>query len=1167
MASTIDRASEQLANIVRALGQASGDVEMAAQLLGLLGWDLPPGVNDIGLSQLDVSAVAARLDALIVLRSQPDASDLELAAATGEVVIALADALDHLGDIPASFQATPEYLQATDIVDQFFPRLADLLVIQAIGTTTPIAVPVGVLLGVFELTLMPADPTIFQVEHVRQVVRWDRLSHLFTNPTDVLHDVYGWGTADFDGNALVANIGRVVEHFAADVRLRSLPRAVEEQLAGRPVPEADTAPAAQLFVSLDKGLGFGAYDVGLTLYPLRPSASGGTDGGLGLSPYAFGTTDTSFPLSDALALALTASADLQGGVALLLRPGQDPKLLTGLLDTGSGGSPDAMFVLALRHTAPDGERVVLFSAPGLTIDAAAVSAGVGVTGGDINPALTGSIEDGRIRVAPDPSDGFLASILPPDGITTTVDFAISWSQRDGIRIHGGAGLRTSIVLHQQAGPLLVDTLDLALTAASDALTAAVTVSGAALLGPVTARLDSIGVAVALRFTPGNLGSADIGAEFKPPSGVGLEIDASAVTGGGFLFYDSGTGQYAGVVELSLEGGIEVKGIGLIATHLPGGEQGFSMLVIITAEDLQPIPLGLGFKLTGIGGLLAVNRTFSEDALRAGLKNHTLDSILFPRDPIRNASQIISRLNTVFPPARGHHLFGPMVQLAWGTPTLITANLGVVLEFGARLRLLILGQVVALLPRPDNDLIRLQMDAVGVLDFDQSTAALDATLYDSRLLRKFVLTGDMAMRLKWEGSPSFALAIGGLHPAFNPPPNFPKLTRIALSLTTGDNPRLRCEAYFALTANTVQFGARAELYAEASGFSIQGEIGFDVLIQLDPFQFLADFHAQVQLKHGSTNLFKVRVEGALAGPRPLHLKGKATFEVLWWDVSIRVDRTLVEGEQPPSAAPVDVLAQLKEALRQPGNWVGRLPDGQRAMVTLRPRPGAPTDVSLHPLGKLVVKQTVVPLNLDISKFGSAAPAGARRFTISSVSLGGQSPTSQTVTDFFAPAQFLDMSDDDKLSRPSFEAMAAGVSIGEDQYTFTDNADDWLEAEAIEYETIIVSKQASGAPISRPAPTYRLSAALLGKQAQFGAAGASELRRAGRAKYRTARVAPTVEKEGWSIVSTTDLSVQPAPGVDPGQPTPYSEAAEALDRLRQENPTKVAALKIVRLSELA
>ena len=33
-------------------------------------------------------------------------------------------------------------------------------------------------------------------------------------------------------------------------------------------------------------------------------------------------------------------------------------------------------------------------------------------------------------------------------------------------------------------------------------------------------------------------------------------------------------------------------------------------------------------------------------------------------------------------------------------------------------------------------------------------------------------------------------------------------------------------------------------------------------------------------------------------------------------------------------PIDVLPRLKEALGNPGNWVGQLPDGQRPMVTLR-----------------------------------------------------------------------------------------------------------------------------------------------------------------------------------------------------------------------------------------
>ena len=117
-----------------------------------------------------------------------------------------------------------------------------------------------------------------------------------------------------------------------------------------------------------------------------------------------------------------------------------------------------------------------------------------------------------------------------------------------------------------------------------------------------------------------------------------------------------------------------------------------------------------------------------------------------------------------------------------------------------------------------------------------------------------------------------------------------------------------------------------------------------------------------------------MEGSLQGPRPLHIKGKATFEILWWDISIRVDKTLVSGEKPPLPAPISVLPLLREALKNLGNWESKLPGGQQQAVTLRSRPEATTEVILHPLGKLTVKENVVlkPKNVR-------PPHGARTTT--------------------------------------------------------------------------------------------------------------------------------------------------------------------------------------------
>ena len=89
-----------------------------------------------------------------------------------------------------------------------------------------------------------------------------------------------------------------------------------------------------------------------------------------------------------------------------------------------------------------------------------------------------------------------------------------------------------------------------------------------------------------------------------------------------------------------------------------------------------------------------------------------------------------------------------------------------------------------------------------------------------------------------------------------------MTKTAIALSSGTNPRLLCEAYFAITSNTVQFGARAALYASAAGFSVDGDVGFDVLLQMAPLHFIADFHARLQLKRGwRTHLARIPGRGA------------------------------------------------------------------------------------------------------------------------------------------------------------------------------------------------------------------------------------------------------------------------------------------------------------------
>ena len=891
------------------------------------------------------------------------------------------------------------------------------------------------------------------------------------------------------------------------------------------------------------------------------------DGGPGLFLSFGGALEVEGRISEEWRLKFETRA--AGAFDLLLAP-----------DVEAGGPSDASASLTVKpEPSAPGQKNVFPDSRGMRLEFGRLS-----LAGEISRSGAGFevvAEDGAFVISTGECDSFVAEVLPgqpapsAEGDGTAKETRIAFnlglgvSSERGFYLTGGAGLQAVIPLGKTIGSATIQQLLVKLAPATDPkparLTAEVSAGISVRLGPLTAVVDQIGLRARVPFGKNSGGKYDFSVGFKPPTGVGLQIESAAVTGGGFLFYDSERAQYGGVLSLVLsKSNITLKAVGLISTRLPGGAKGFSMIVIVTAEGFKPIPLGLGFTLTGIGGLVAVNRTFNEEAVGEGIKSHALEKVLFPKDPIKNAPQVISSLDTFFPAKKGSYLFGFLAQIGWGPQSPLKMELALILETGKRLRLIVLGRVSAILPREELDLVRLNMDAVGVIDFDQGTASLDAALYDSRLLKKFVLTGGMAMRLRWSGSPSFALSVGGFHPAFKPPPNFPALERIAISLSESENFRLRCESYFALTSNTLQFGARAELMARAAGFSIHGQIGYDVLIQFDPFAFQADFHASVQLKRGSTNLFKVKVEGSLSGPRPLHVKGKATFEIFWCDFSVGFNKTLVSGEPPPRPERVRVLERLTAALGDARNWGGQLADGERRLVTLRER-RVEGEIALHPLGTLSVKQSVVPLDLEIAKFGQTTPADARLFKIDTVSVNGNSVPFERVRDFFAPAEFLEMTDDEKLTAPSFESLTAGVSLSAEGFILPTGDADLIEDPSIRYETIIIDSK-NQTPRKLPEKSA-LGAAHLGRQIRFGAAARSDVRRTGAAKYRPAVVKNTLAKTGWVVVSAADGSRQSVPGVEAGKLVAYAEAFQALQKLKQENPARAKGLRIIRASEPA
>ncbi len=1011
-------------------------------------------------------------------------------------------------------------------------RLLDYAVSTAVEQRSPSLAALMAFFGIFLREKIDAVGTLDAYE--RREIRWDRIPKLL-KPADLFRDVYGWNTAVLDSNRLLARFSELLVTFGAPAYY------IGSSAAG-------TDGKLRLVWNLD----FGAVTAQLELDG-TVDATGTDPPGLVFVPRGMPAFQQDFPVGGGWKLTLALKADITSPYELSLRP---PGKLR-LQETG-GGTPTWTFggELGLAHVSTDIANAVIFGTANSTHFGArsigvTIRGQMGSSGGEGGAEF--AIAGGEVVVKATEADGFLQKVLPPDGLRTGFDFTLGWSTTKGVYVGGSAALEAVFPIHETLGPIAIEsitvTIKLTTTGAIGVIGA---VTGGLALGPVAASIDRVGVRAEIHPGP----PLNLQVYFEPPKGLGLVVDASVVKGGGYLYFDFEKGEYAGVLELSIKDQIQVKAIGLLTTKLPDGKPGFSLLLIITAQ-FSPIQLGLGFTLTGIGGLAGINRTMLVEVLRAGLKNHTLGSIMFPENPVKNATKIISDLRSIFPPTEGRYVFGPMLELNWGTPALITAEIGVFIELPAPINLAILGIIKATLPDPDEAVVKIHMDIIGIVEFEKRRLSIDGTIYDSQIVG-LALSGDLALRLLWGDRPNFALSVGGLNPRFAPPPEFPTLRRLQLSMGDGKNPRLSLDTYFAITSNTLQVGAHLDIRAEGGGFIVHGFLGFDALFIFSPFSFIAEMAGGVDLMRGSSVIMSIHLDFTLSGPAPWHAFGHASFKILFFTVSVGFD--VLWGDPAPAALPdADAKQPLLAAFAEAGSWSAMLPAETERGASLADVKAPSGLLLVHPLGRLQVQQKVVPLGETITRFGSAKPKDWNHFAISTVTLNGHATVHSDVTDFFARGQFFELSDEQKLSKESFEKMASGATIGVDD--ITKGATSTLE---VHYETFLVDD-----PIlpSRPAARYKLDANTFMWQLRVGAGSLSPVRCTGELKFSQPGVVGKVQVADVMhvIVSTDDLSVR-GDLLDADGTTQVS-ADSALDRHLAKNPEDRGRVQVMPKHEVA
>ncbi len=1109
-------------------GQSRGAFIRLMSRLGFFASDIPAPYAQLA------TQIGEAVDAVEALPDSPTMEDLEhlLDKAKGifESIRALAT-----GPVPNGADAAG---YATEIGERLFELLlTDYLLAEQPGTFNLLS-----MLNVITIENVPATP--IRPSYIRTQFRWAEIPEIVRNPQELPTRVYRWGATDFNDRLLLKHLAELGLSLGLNVAFR---RTEPTELMGYlGIVHADPQPQGRSLVLPFFYANIADRTIEGALAIQRLPAQGGAPPGLIIEPRFPPEMPLEFPLGAAAKLNIRAGTNAGELFGITIRPPAE----IGVRYPFAPATPPPAVGVGLDFSYIPDQPVTLLGDPDAShIELASVSAGLAldVSGASVGFGLNADLHGLRVVIKAGEGDNFLRTIVGDSPIAIDVPLGIEWKESTGIRFKGSAAFEITLHPHLHLGPVRVDDVTVRLAADTDApaLTLQVTAGIAGKLGPIEFVLMGTGFKADARFEPGNAGPFDVGLGFKPPDGAGLAIDAGGFVGGGFLRCDVEKGEYSGGLELMFKGTLAIRALGIISTRMPDGSPGFALLLLITS-DIPPVQLSFGFVLQGVGGLLALNRTTDRDALRAGVRDGTLDSVLFPTDIVANAPRILGDLQRVFPIKQGLFLVGPMALITWGTPTLVTLKLGVILEL-PRVGLAIIGVLRAILPTDDTAILRLQVNFVGTVDLESGQFQFDASIYDSRVLN-FTLTGDMAVRVYWKKNSNLLLTVGGFNPAYTPPPmDLPVLRRLGIIIFEG-NPDVRAESYFAVTSNTLQFGARLDLAYRFSMFKVAGFVALDVLLTRSPFYFMAEVAGMVAVSAGSHSLFAIRLQLTLEGPTPWRARGTGSFEIGFvFTVTIRVKFDVTIGD-PISRLlqAVDVLDELAQAVADIANWVPRLASGLHQSVSMRALPVGDKSLVLHPFGFLDISQKIVPLGLPVQRIGATAPDRGSIFTIVDVTVGGTNASTTPRHEEFAPAQFFDMSDAEKLSRPSFEELVAGVAIGGDPLPRSD----WMRHRQVAYEVIYLPEQH---PVR---PRFAMPLELAGFSMAGAASAQSPLSRA-KTSPSALSERVIVQRDQYAVVSTDDLSMHAANLVFDSA----TAAQAALARLIGTTPELTGALQVM------
>ncbi len=635
------------------------------------------------------------------------------------------------------------------------------------------------------------------------------------------------------------------------------------------------------------------------------------------------------------------------------------------------------------------------------------------------------------------SDPLLAKVMPgsAEPKTTTLT-AISLDSAQGFYLGDGRGNERAVLPVRFSLPgveLREMALGLVRNPAREVTAFEITTSIAATLG------DAVGLQiVGAGFVVTPEGVTEHQAMFalpvspRWPDAIGLRISAGPITGGGFIQRVERTYKVDGkdVKRVEFGGVLQLKvvnfGVSAIVILSPDP---FSLVLVIGVRFPVAIDVGMGFTLNGIGGILAIDRGLSLAALRDGMKEHILDKMLFPDNPVAEAPKLLDKVASIFPPAAGGFVVGPIVELGWGSQAkFVQLKLGVVLALPDPM-VVVLGSMRIQLPHKKAPITDIQADVFVAITPDY--LLLFASMRNSTI-GGFKIEGDLGLYIQWSGEGAFEFSVGGFHPEYEKltgsKPKLGQMDRLKIDLSPSKSMSFVITGYFAITAGSVQLGVDGRFKADFTVLVAKAWITLDMIFIWSPrFSFKISIEVGAEIELLGFTFCSIVFRGSLSGTQPFSLAGHVKIDVWFLPTFDKDIGPVTWGDPAPAVLPaVDALAVAAQALREDDAWKVPLPSHAAQLVTLAQVDDVTGRIA-HPMAALEVSQTQVPLGVKITHIGSA-PVKAGMVTMGMpVSTAGPAAAISELRVPFPPGHFFDLDGEKLLARSGFEELQGGCRI--------------------------------------------------------------------------------------------------------------------------------------------